>query len=126
MTDVHHIALRSAAAALADDRHARRVAVLPPGLEGEAGGRLREQDRAALVTALTQGEQEQWQRWRTAAAHVLAANIEDSSWPGQPDPGPLLVHRLSQVRWMRVRRQWYDHPDLSPTVVLEDGSDGLR
>jgi hypothetical protein len=106
--DVHRTPLDEVAALLSNDDQARHVATIEPGHPDHAEGGLRDNDRQALTEAGRPGSDLPWRRWREHAVHAVNGHLSG-----------LVVtkfyERLTQVRAMRIRRGWYDYPELPPT-----------
>lgn len=119
------MAIIPAAAMLSDDEQARTVAAVRPGIGHTPTGRLRDEDRDALDEVVRPEHVERWDQWRADALAVLEANIADGAYADRPPHLPQLQKRLSQVRWMRVRRGWYEHPELLLVVSEDEDPAGL-
>jgi hypothetical protein len=105
--DVHLAPLDPVIAVLSHDEQARSLVNLNPGYPGRGEGRLREGDRQALTEAVRPDSGLPWQQWREQAVHAVDGHLSRHV-------GTKFHERLTQVRGMRIRRGWYDHPELPP------------
>lgn len=107
--EADRVPLEAVLVLLSHDALTRDLVTIEPGFDQT--GRMREDDQRNLRDAVQPGSSLPWQQWREQAAHIVQSNLDDAPAFGR---ATIFRDRLSYVRWMRVRRNWYDHPDLSP------------